>query len=141
MKKGKTVALVCTVLMVFAPSAFASVQLPSQRPVQGTWLNPSGIVAVRTGDCAGQLCGWVSWASPGALQDAKDSGIDRLIGTELLENYRAVGPQTWKGTVFVPDMGHRFSSTITQLGGTELKISGCVLGGMLCKSQTWHRSA
>ncbi|RVC07642.1 DUF2147 domain-containing protein, partial [Mesorhizobium sp. M7A.F.Ca.AU.001.01.1.1] len=23
--------------------------------------------------------------------------------------------------------------------GTSLKMSGCVLGGLICKSQTWHK--
>jgi uncharacterized protein (DUF2147 family) len=25
------------------------------------------------------------------------------------------------------------------LSGTSLKMSGCVLGGLICKSQTWHK--
>ena len=119
----------------------AAAMAPTPSAINGTWLNPDGTVAVRTGDCAGRLCGWISWASPEAVQDAKDSGIERLIGTELLQNYRSEAPGRWRGTVFVPDMGHSFSSRITQLSQNDLKISGCLFGGFICKSQVWHKVA
>ena len=121
------------------PAVWAKAPTPSE--INGTWSNPDGTVAVRTGDCAGKLCGWISWASPAALQDAKDSGIERLIGTELLQDYRAEAPGRWRGTVYVPDMGHSFSSRITQLSPNELKISGCLLGRFVCKSQVWRKIA
>ena len=119
------------------PVAWAKAPTPSE--IIGTWFNPDGTVAVRTGDCAGRLCGWISWASPEALQDARDSGIERLIGIELLQNYRSEAPGRWRGTVFVPDMGHSFKSRITQLSPNNLKISGCLLGGFVCMSQVWHK--
>jgi uncharacterized protein (DUF2147 family) len=107
--------------------------------VEGLWMNPHGTVAVRTGDCRGRLCGWVVWASPQALQDAKDGGVDHLVGTELLEDYSADGADRWSGSVYVPDMGHSFSSTITLSAPGELQIRGCLIGGIFCKSQTWQR--
>ena len=119
--------------------ASAKTSVPSA--INGTWLNPDGTVAVRTGDCAGKLCGWITWASREALQDAKESGVQALIGTELLQDYRSETPGTWRGTVFVPDMGHSFSSRITQLSQNDLKISGCLFGGFICKSQVWHKVA
>ena len=119
----------------------ASAMVPAPSSINGTWFNPDRTVAVRTGDCAGRLCGWISWASPEALQDAKDSGIERLIGTELLQDYRAEAPGRWRGTVYVPDLGHSFSSRITQLSPNELKISGCLLGRFVCKSQVWRKIA
>ena len=119
----------------------ASAMVPTSSAIIGTWFNPERTVAVKTGVCASKLCGWVSWASPEALEDAKESGVDKLIGTELLQNYRAEAPGRWRGTVYVPDMGHSFSSRITQLNPTELKISGCLIGGFVCKSQVWHKVA
>lgn len=105
----------------------------------GTWINPRGTVKVATGNCAGKLCGWVVWAAPQALADARAGGVTRLIGTELLQNYHAIGPRRYQGQVFVPDMGRTFYSTIEQRDASDLKISGCILGGIICKSQTWRR--
>lgn len=106
---------------------------------EGLWMNPHGTVAVRTGDCRGRLCGWVVWASPQALEDAKQSGVDHLVGTELLEDYKADGAERWSGSVFVPDMGRSFSSTITVPAPGRLRIRGCLIGGIFCKSQVWQR--
>jgi uncharacterized protein (DUF2147 family) len=107
--------------------------------IEGIWINPRGTVAVRTAQCGARLCGHIVWASPEAAADARDGGVQRLVGTELLQDYRAIGPGRWSGRVFVPDMGRSFSSTLQQLGPDSLKIQGCVIGGLLCKSQTWHR--
>ena len=118
-----------------------AVSLPAsaQSPIQGLWLNPRRTVAVRTGDCAGKLCGWIVWAAAQARADARDSGIDQLIGIELLENYAIDDRGGWSGRVYVPDMDRDFSSTITQRSATELKVEGCLIGGFICKSQLWER--
>ena len=108
--------------------------------VIGTWINPRGTVKVQTGSCTGgDLCGWVVWANPQAQADARDGGAGRLVGTELLRSYRQAGPRLYRGQVYVPDMGRTFYSTIEQRGADELKISGCILGGLICKSQEWRR--
>ena len=134
MRKAKIMIALAATL---AAPAIAAPQ-PLRSP-QGLWLNPHGSVAVRTGPCGDKLCGWIVWANNEALSDAKENGVDKLIGTELLENYRPEGAASWSGTVFVPDMGRRFSSKIDALSPTQLKVKGCVLGGLICKSQIWSR--
>ena len=137
-------ALVTIALVPFlaaAPSAaIAGVQGRPAAALAGTWINPRGSVKVETGDCAGRLCGWVRWANAEAVQDARDAGVRALVGTELLEGYKRTSPTSWTGRVFVPDMGRTFYSRITQLDPNALRISGCILGGLVCKSQVWHRA-
>ena len=120
--------------------ATPAIAAPLPAPLQGLWLNPHGSVAVRTGPCGDRLCGWIVWANDAARNDAKESGVDPLVGTELLENYHPDGA-SWSGTVFVPDMRRRFSSRIDALSPTRLEIKGCILGGLICKSQVWARIA
>jgi uncharacterized protein (DUF2147 family) len=108
-------------------------------PVLGSWINPRGSVTVTTGACRDRLCGWVSHANAEALTDANDAGIPHLVGTTLLQDYRPKGAGHWAGRVYVPDMGRTFYSTIDQQGPDQLKISGCILGGLFCRSQLWHR--
>jgi uncharacterized protein (DUF2147 family) len=120
--------------------ATPAIAAPPSAPLQGLWLNPHGSVAVRTRPCGDKLCGWIVWANDAARNDAKESGVDTLIGTELLENYRPDGAR-WSGTVFVPDMGRHFSSRIDALTPTRLQIKGCILDGLVCKSQVWTRIA
>ncbi|HEX7781643.1 MAG TPA: DUF2147 domain-containing protein [Sphingobium sp.] len=137
---GKIAAALAMVSALGSVAQASSRAVRTPPPVTGTWLNPRGTVAVNAGDCSGKLCGWVSWASPVALADAAAADIPHLIGTELLQNYRPAGPNRWAGRVYVPDMGRSFQSTIEQIDPQHLKISGCILGGLFCKSQIWRRS-
>jgi uncharacterized protein (DUF2147 family) len=126
-------------LLAGLATACATAPAWAQSTVDGLWLNPHGTVAVRTGPCGDKLCGWIVWASPQARADARDSGVDKLDGLELLEDYRPDDDGGWEGTVYVPDMGHRFSSTITQPNAGSLRVKGCLIGGLFCKSQVWKR--
>lgn len=112
---------------------------------EGIWLNPKGTLAVHTDACAPgsgpALCGRIVWASVKAQADARDADVPHLIGTQLLENYRPSGKARWQGTVFVPDMGRRFDSQIAALSPDRLQVKGCILHGLLCKSQIWTRIA
>lgn len=125
--------------LALALSAGAAPAQPAPT-IYGTWLNPHGSVAVRTGACPqGRLCGWIVWADAEAQSDAQDGGTTRLVGTALLEDYRADGNGGWQGTVFVPDMNRRFFSKIEQVDANTMKLKGCILGGLICKAQLWKR--
>jgi uncharacterized protein (DUF2147 family) len=120
--------------------AAAATQPAARANPIGTWVNPRGSVRVATGNCAGGLCGWVIWANPAATRDARESGVQNLIGTALLRDYRPTGSGRWRGQVYVPDLGRSFVSTIQQLDPNSLRISGCILGGLICRSQIWRRA-
>ncbi len=127
---------------MIAPLAAIAQALPlvPQLQAHSTWINPNNNVKVETGDCGGKLCGWVVWATPEAEQDASDGGVQQLVGTELLQDYRQTGSNRWQGRVFVPDMGRTFYSTITRGEPGALRITGCILGGLICKSQLWRKA-
>lgn len=107
--------------------------------VTGLWINPYHSVAVQNRMCGPALCGRVVWASGEARADARESGVANLIGLDLLQDYRPETPGSWKGSVFVPDMGRRFSSQIEVLDPGRIRISGCIFHGLICKSQIWTR--
>ena len=131
----KLLALIPAGLAVAAPAA-----APSAAVAIGLWRNPKQTIEVRTGMCGAELCGTVVAASSTARADARDAGVTHLIGTALLRNYRQTGPDSWSGRVFVPDMGRVFASRIAVLPPNRLRISGCILGGLVCKSQVWTRA-
>jgi uncharacterized protein (DUF2147 family) len=112
---------------------------PATPSLDGVWTNPKNTVEVRTGQCGDKLCGWVIWASEKAKADSAKKGAPPLIGTALLRDYKVSGKAQWAGQLFVPDMNSTFGSTIALLNGQTLRVKGCVLGGLICKSQDWHR--
>lgn len=121
-----------------APPALSQNPQPRQSPsLTGVWVNPRGSVKVETGECGDNVCGWIVWANAEAMSDAREAGIDKLIGLTLLQDYRPVEPSKWQGRVYVPDMGGTYFSRMERLDPGHLKISGCILGGLICKSQVW----
>lgn len=124
---------------ILATAAAAQASVPAPPPIYGIWLNPHGSVAVRTGACGGRLCGWIVWADANAQADARDGGVAQLVGTPILENYRQDDAANWSGTVYLPDKGRRFTSEIEQVDPNTMKVSGCILHGLICKSQLWRR--
>lgn len=124
-------------LLVTASLALIAAR-PSPEAPDGLWLNPAGTVAVRVASCGARLCGWIAWAAPEARADAREAGVDRLTGTELLRGYRHQEPGLWTGTVYVPDMGRSFPSTIRQVRPAVLRIKGCLLDRLICRSQDWR---
>lgn len=119
-------------------AATAQAQLPQD--LTGVWSNPRDTVRVETRSCGEGLCGWVVAASAEAQAAAREAGTANLIGTEVLQDYRRQGPDAWQGQVFVPDRGARYYSVIRVIDANALRISGCILGGLICKSQIWRRA-
>ena len=105
----------------------------------GTWRNPAGSVEVGMAPCGSRLCGTVVWASGRAKDDAANGGTDRLVGTQLFRGLVADGPGHWSGTVFVPDLGRTVDGSLAQVGSDALEVSGCIIPGLVCQTQTWTR--
>ncbi|MES2753099.1 MAG: DUF2147 domain-containing protein [Pseudomonadota bacterium] len=109
-------------------------------PAVGTWTNPKGSLQVRTRRCGEQLCGAVVAASPKAIAKAQKAGVPALIGTEVFREYRRDGATAWAGTLYIPDKHRTVSSTLQTSRGDTLKVSGCLIGRILCKTQVWTRA-
>ena len=107
----------------------------------GVWVNPARSVRVEIKPCGDSVCGVVVWASPEAQRVAADAGTDPLVGVQLLSDYHAVGPGAWEGTMFVPDLKGQYASQMQLVGPGTVEISGCALGRLLCKTQTWTKVA
>ena len=122
-----------------ATAPAATIPAPPPQSVLGVWTNPKGTLAVRTMMCGDALCGTVVRASPKAQADVQEAGGTRLVGLQLLQDYHATARGSWAGRVYVPDMGRSFSSRLRQTAPAQLTISGCLVAGLFCRSQIWHR--
>lgn len=114
----------------------------------GTWRMSNGKVTVRVAPCGAALCGRVV-----ALKKPRDSEghakLDRknpnpslrerpVIGLTILSNMRESGAGKWSGTIYNPDDGKTYSSSMQLLGPSTMKVNGCV-AGVLCKSLKFTR--
>jgi len=81
----------------------------------------------------------VEWASEKAMADARKGGTDQLIGARLLTDIIPSGDGRWKARLFVPDLNKTSRAELKLLGLDQLKVSGCLIGRLACKSQLWTR--
>ncbi|TPI40735.1 DUF2147 domain-containing protein [Mesorhizobium sp. B3-1-6] len=112
MFRKMSLALAATLIM--AGAAWAD-------PIEGSWKTQSGETATIGGGGSFSI----------TLKTGKYAG--KTIGS-----MKATGDNKYAGNITDPANDKTYSGKAT-LTGTTLKMSGCVLGGLICKSQTWHK--
>ncbi|HKG75673.1 MAG TPA: DUF2147 domain-containing protein [Aestuariivirgaceae bacterium] len=110
----------------------------------GDWLTKDGDAVIRIADCdeAQALCGTIAWVKkPGTDRNNPDpeKREDDIIGVKILKSMRPVSENRWEGEVYNAENGKNYSASITLVEPDVLKISGCVLGGLLCGGEKWKR--
>ncbi len=91
-------------------------------PIEGDWKTASGATAAIAGGGDGFSI---------TLKTGKHAG--KRIGS-----FKPSGDAKYTGTITDPDSEKTYSGKAS-LAGASLKLSGCVLGGLICKSQTWMK--
>ncbi len=120
--------------------ALAAMAVAADAPIEGKWKNPSGSVVIAIAACGDAWCGTVASASDGAKADARRGGTANLVGTTLMTGFKPGGANKWRGRMFVPDINHRSRAELKLIGPNQLKVTGCMVGRMICKSQLWARA-
>jgi uncharacterized protein (DUF2147 family) len=122
--------------MKFAPTLFAAAALatvsltPALADPSGTWLRDNGNSRVRIAACGSNLCGTIVW-----LKDAEGPA---KVGQRVFYDMAPNGANNWSGKAFNPEDGKTYSGRMA-LSGDTLTTSGCVAGGLICRSVSWRR--
>lgn len=114
-----------------------SVPAAAQAPVTGLWRNPSGTAIISIAPCGAALCGKVVWASERGQREVA-AHAPKVVGTTVLTNLRPRGDR-WAGTLYIPDDNITVSARLQALGPRQLKLTGCAVMGIFCRSQVWSR--
>lgn len=104
--------------------------------VLGVWItetSDSGAsMAVEIFDCDGKYCG--------KAVDVFNAPNRDSVGLDIIKGMRKKSDTHFnKGKIYAPDTEKWYKSKMTLQGEDKLKVSGCVLGGVICRSQTWTR--
>ena len=91
-------------------------------PIEGNWRTQSGETALIS-DCGGGFCITLKTGK------YKGKGIGKMS---------AEGGGAYSGSITDPAKDKTYSGSGT-LSGSSLKMKGCVLGGLICRSQTWTK--
>lgn len=110
---------------------------------RGEWARPNGSSRIKIASCGGALCGTLVWLkSP--RKDVKNPDPAKrsrpLVGSRTVLGMKPSGKAgQWKGKVYNAEDGKTYTGYMTMDGNNRLKLEGCVLGGMVCKGETWSR--
>jgi len=117
--------------------ALAAAQ-PVHAPIDGLWKNPIGSAIIAIAPCGHVLCGKVVWASArGRREVAKTTS--HVVGTVVLTDVRPKA-DGWTGKLFIPDDNIHVSAKLQLLNANRLKLTGCAVAGLFCRSQIWTRT-
>jgi uncharacterized protein (DUF2147 family) len=106
-------------------------------PIEGFWKNPIGSAIIAIAPCGNALCGKVVWASERGRREAS-KGSAHVVGTTVLTEMTPNGNR-WTGTLFIPDDIH-VPARLQLLNPRQLKLTGCIMAGLFCRSQIWTRA-
>jgi uncharacterized protein (DUF2147 family) len=117
--------------------AFAAQPAP-HASIEGLWKNPIGSAIISVAPCGSALCGKVVWASARGQREVATT-TTHVVGTTVLTNVKPKG-RGWTGRLFIPDDNIHVSAKLQLLSATQLKLTGCGLAGLICRSQVWTRT-
>lgn len=101
-------------LLLAAGTAYAD-------PIEGNWKTNSGETAA------------ISGGGPFSITIKTGKHAGKRIGS-----FSASGGGKYTGKITDPANDKTYSGKAT-LSGSNLKMSGCVLGGLICKTQNWKK--
>ncbi len=131
-------------------SAVLGLAAPALADPIGTWITANGDSHVRIENCGGALCGNVVWLKEPNDPETGKPKLDKnnadaakrsrpLIGVPIVLSMKPNGAGKWSGEVYNAEDGKTYSGSITERDANAIRLEGCVLGGLICKAQTWTR--
>jgi uncharacterized protein (DUF2147 family) len=126
------------ILLIPALLALSAAQPAPHAPIEGYWRNPIGSAIIAIAPCGNVLCGKVVWASARGQREVART-TSHVVGTTVLTGVRLVHDR-WIGSLFVPDDNIRVSARLQLISNRELKLTGCGLMGLICRTQIWTRA-
>lgn len=118
--------------------AAAAAQPAQAAPIEGYWKNPIGSAIISIAPCGERLCGKVTWASArGRREVAKNTS--NVVGTTVLSGLKPAHGR-WTGSLYIPDDNIRVAAHLELVSYKEMKLTGCALAGLICRTQVWTRA-
>ena len=117
----------------------------------GTWLTGDKKGKVRIVNCGAAICGTLIWLAEPIDPDTHQPKTDKhnsnaslqsrpLLGTPIVLNMSPTGGDKWEGQVYNAEDGGTYTGSFTVTGPNTADLKGCVMGGLICKAQSWTRA-
>jgi uncharacterized protein (DUF2147 family) len=106
----------------------------------GIYLSETGETRVRIAKCGSAYCGTIL-AVKGEAKDVNnpDTGMRGrdLVGIRMISEILPAG-EGFRGQLYNYKDGKSYTGKMS-FKGSAMQLSGCILGGLICRSQTWTK--
>lgn len=122
----------------------ASSTLSIAADAKGDWVRPNGASKIRISSCGSALCGKLIWLREPRNDTQNPDASKRsrpLVGVQIVQSMKPTSQENqWKGKVYNAEDGKTYTGFIKLTSANKLKLEGCVMGGLICKGETWTRA-
>lgn len=116
-----------------------SISVAQAAGISGTWRTEKGW-KVKLYKCGGSYCGRVVGGTKS--RDTKNPNkalrSRKMVGVRMVWGMKKSG-SGYSGKLYNPNDGKTYTGKISKVTGSSMRLSGCVLGGLICKGQTWRK--
>lgn len=109
----------------------------------GTWRHPDNGSLIQVSKCGGGLCAKIVKVQDPSRTDVQnpDEKLRKrpVEGIVIMNGGQKVGDNKWEGQLYNTQDGKTYSGTVTVVSKDQLKLEGCVLGGLICQGPVWTR--
>jgi uncharacterized protein (DUF2147 family) len=139
---------VCSYLKLAFAAGVLSVAAPAQsyaaaEDAIGTWKDTETGAITQIYACTGGVCVKVVTPSKGRETDVNnpDPALKGrpIAGVVIMSGAEKSGGDRWKGQLYNGEDGNTYTGYIIVNNKDEVKLEGCVLAGIICKSRIWKR--
>ncbi len=117
--------------------------------LDGVWQSQDKSTNIRFEKCSSFTCGKIhSFTIPNdpktgeAWKDVKNPDKNlrsrALVGTIMISEIKP-NKNGWTGKLYNPLDGHTYSGFLHLQNNSQLILTGCILSGIICKSETWRK--
>lgn len=124
------------IIALAAAFALAATATLAAEPIEGVWQtqpDEGSVAMVQIAPCGNAYCGTVVRTFKGQQEYRSPN-----IGKQIVTGMTPAGDGKYTGKVLRP-ADNKIYNGKAQVSGGSMKLSGCVAGGLICKSQTWTR--
>jgi len=114
-----------------AIAALGSTAGLAAQEAEGVWMRDDGASKIQILPCGAKLCGAIVW-----LKNPKSKAH---VGQQVFFDMIRADQNSWTGRALNPEDGKTYSGKMV-VSGKKLRTSGCVFGGLICKTMYWVRS-
>lgn len=123
--------------------ASTEAQALSDEDVLGVWRDPDSGSHIQMYRCGESACAKVVQVKEPGRKDVHNPNPalrDRpVVGVVIMNGGKKVAPLQWKGSLYNTRDGGTYDGTLTLVSENQLKLRGCIMGGLICAGPTWEK--